>query len=183
MNISDAVDLLINFGIEARIIASGIVGTNPEATFGIYQEDSVWILNVSGVGQLATIVKLSEEVQIVTEAACNFYKLKSQCSDDSISLIYAIWELQKSGLSAQIDSDTDIHIRSTTIFDMGNVYDFMLRTVDMPQLENPCDITLRWLAEKRAWVILGHLPNRELIENYPENLVKAIEIIKKLPGD
>jgi hypothetical protein len=183
MNVVDALELLINSGIEVRIIGGGIVGTKPDATFGIYQEDSVWILNVSGVGQLATIVKLSEELQTVTEAACNFYKLKSQCSDDSISLIYAIWELQKSGLSAQIDSDTDIHIRSTTTFDIGDVYDFMLRTVDMPQLENPSDITLRWLAEKRAWVILGHLPNRALIENYPENLVKAIEIIKKFPRD
>ncbi len=182
MNVEDALDLLTDSGIEVRIMGNGIVGTKPEDLFGIYQEGPVWILNYSGVGQLSTIIRLSTQLEIVTDAACNFSKLKSQCTDNSISLIYAIWQLQKSGLAAQITSDTDIHIRSTTTFDVDNVYDFMLDTVNLVSVDTLFEITLRWLSEKQEWLISGHLSNGDLIETYSENLLNAIEIIKKLPG-
>jgi hypothetical protein len=48
-------------------------------------------------------------------------------------------------------------------------------------VENPYEITLRWLSGKQEWLISGHLSNGELIETYSENLLNAIEIIKKLP--
>jgi hypothetical protein len=181
MNVADAVELLINSGIEVRIMGDGIVGTNPENIFGIYKEDSVWILNYSGVGQLSTIIRLSTELETVTDAAINFSKLKSQCRDNSISLIYAIWELQKTGLAAQIHSDTDIHIRSTTTFEVDSVYYFMLDTVNLVLADNPYEMKLRWLSDKQEWLISGHLSNGEAVETYSENLLNAIEIIKKLP--
>lgn len=159
MNVADAINLLINSGIEARIMGHGIVGTNPENMFGIYKEGSVWILNHSGVGQLSTIIRLSTELETVTDAAINFSKLKSQCTDSSISLIYAIWELQRSGLAAQIHSDTDIHILSTSTFDVDSVYYFMLDTVNLLSVDNPYEMMLRWISDKQEWLILDHLSN------------------------
>jgi hypothetical protein len=193
VDIGEAVKRLKEIGLEARIMGEGLLGgkeievhtdnlnqTLLKDYFGVYQEGTNWIVNMSGVGQLPLIIKRSSRLDESIEAACGFFALKSQCSDNSMSIQMAIWSLQRLGLVAEIEANSDIRIRCSKLQQVDYTYDFMVNLTEEDLANTPCEFVLHWMRAENQWHITATKTGR-VSQNYQTStLEEAVQLLKGL---
>lgn len=180
MNLQEAVEHLEKAGFEARIMGEDILAEKRDeqgdirVLFGIYKEEKKWLATF-WMGQLIMAIRWSEQIETIIGAITSFFRLRSQRTEQSISIERAIWTLQKNGLAAELITDTDIRVFPTEVKEVTSVYKFIVG-LSVAVFEDRQDaLILRWSREQNQWGIYEEA-SASLRQSVP-TLYEAVEYV------
>ncbi len=183
MNLQEAAQQLEQLSFEARILGENIVAAerdekgNIQVLFGIYKEDKKWLATF-GAGQLLMAIRRSEQIETIIGAIADFFRLRSQRTEQSVSIEKAIWTLQINGLAAELITDTDIRVFPAKVKEVADAYDFMVNLSAAVFEDRRDALILRWAREQNQWGIYDEA-SASLRQSAP-TLYEAVEYVLSL---